>query len=417
MLLNNVEEGVQSRFNTTYTVSFPEFPNFPLSPSQVVLKQEERSHDILILRYTQQTDFFHKALKTGTPVSVTWKNNNKATGNFKGYVMSYKRTRAAQVNHEIEIRCIGASLPLKDIKSNLWINKTADEIVKDIAKKTKLKAVTTPHSTRFSQISQYGLSYWEMLQELAFKVGYFCWEENATIYFLSVDETIKRNFGSIPLLSFTEEFIPPFYSWTERTLDKFEPVLGDLIENSDQPLRGKKHISAVDPVKPRTFYATATPKGKVRKNPAQVLFDDNSSLDVANSKLVAESATKAKAERARFSIPATFFAQGDPRIKPYNMVEVEGVDEVVDGYWMVSSVTHTFSRDGVYHSDGVVLSDGRGNNVEQQPRNSVNKPVLNLSKVGKASISRPKPARLNTKTNTFNQTKSGYTLSSKKWKA
>lgn len=418
MLLNNVSEGRQSRFNTTYKVEFPEFPKFILQPSQLVLKQEERSHDIMLLRYIQQTDVFHQALKTGTPVSVTWKNNNKSTGTFRGYVMSYKRTRAAQVNHEIEIRCIGASLPLKNIVTNIWKNKTVSEIVKDIAKQTKFKAVVSNHPARFSQITQYGSSYWELLQELAFRVGYVCWEENATIYFISVDEAIKRNWGSIPLLSFTEEFIPPFHSWTERTLDKFEPVLGDLIENADQPIRGKKHINAVDPIKPKTYYTNSSPKGKVRKNTANVLFEDNSSLDVANSKAMAEHSSKAKAERARFSIPAQFYAQGDPRIRPYNMVEVTGIDDVTDGYWMVSSVIHTFSRDGSYTSDGLVLSDGRGKNVEQQPRNSVNKPVLNLTNFGNgSSLSKPKPPTINKKTNVFNQKNSGYSLTSQKWRA
>lgn len=412
MSLNDVEEGKQSRFNTTYSVVFPEFPTFKTQPAQIILKQEERSHDILMLRYIQQADIFHTALKTGTPVSITWKNNNKSIGSFKGYVMSYKRTRAAQVNHEIEIRCIGSSLPLKNIVTNVWKNKTADEIVQHIAKETKFKAVTTPHPARFSQITQYGSSYWELLQELAFRVGYVCWEENATIYFVSVDDAIERNFGSYPLLSFTEEFIPPFHSWTERTLDKFEPMLGDLIENSDAPLRGKKHLNAVDPLKPKTYYTNASPKGKVRKNPNQVLFEDNSSLDVANSQAIAKHASEAKAERARFSMPAHFYAQGDPRIRPYSMVEIQGIDDVTDGYWMVSSVTHTFSKDGVYFADGVVLSDGRGKNVKEQPKTSIRKPVLNLA-VG----TKPKAATLSKTKPIVNQKNSGYTLASAKWRA
>lgn len=420
MSLSNLPDGQQSRFNTTYSVSFPEFPTFKYQPYKVVIIQEERSHDIAILRFQRQTNWYHKALKTGTLVKITWQNNRKAKGSFYGHVVSYKRTRAAQVDHEIEIRCVAASFPLKNSVSNTWVNKTVPEIVNDIAKKNKMKAVVTPHQGRFAQLSQYGMSYWEFLHELAYKVGYAVWVENTTIYFRSFDEIIQKNFGAIPLLKFEDEFIPPFHSFVERTLDKFEPMISDFVEDSDQPVRSTKVLTGVDPITGKAYSSNNQAKKGVKKNAAQVLFNDNSSLDVANSKPFADSLTKAKAERTRFQMPANFYAQGDPRIRPFNLVEVSGVDSTTDGYWLVRSVTHTMTKDGHYFADGVAVSDGRGENTASQKRVKGNAmmPALNLTNFGNGDslslAAKPTPSK---NVFTYNQTQSGYTLNNQTWRA
>lgn len=419
MSLSNLPEGQQSRFNTTYSVSFPEFPTFKYQPYKITIVQEERSHDIAILRFQRQTNWYHKALKTGTLVKITWQNNRKAKGSFYGHVISYKRTRAAQVDHEIEIRCVAASFPLKNSVSNTWVNKTVPEIVNDIAKKNKMKAVVTPHQGRFSQISQYGMSYWEFLHELAYKVGYAVWVENTTIYFRSFDEIIEKNFGAIPLLQFEDEFIPPFHSFVERTLDKFEPMISDFVEDLDQPVRSTKTLTGVDPITGKAYASNNQAKKGLKKNAAQVLFTDNSSLDVANSKPFADSLTKAKAERTRFQMPANFYAQGDPRIRPFNLVEISGVDSTTDGYWLVRSVTHTLTKDGHYFADGVAVTDGRNENASSQKRVKGNTmmPALNLTNFGNGdSLSLAKTPTPSKNVFMYNQTQSGYTLTNQTWK-
>jgi phage protein D len=419
MSLSTLEEGFQSRFNTVYSVSFPEFPTFRYQPYKITIVQEERSHDIAVLRFQRQTNWYHKALKTGTLVKITWQNNRKAKGSFYGHVVSYKRTRAAQMDGEIEVRCVAASFPLKNSISNTWVNKTIPEVVQDIAKKNKMKAVVTPHKGRFSQLPMYGMSYWEFLQELSYKVGYAFWVEGTTIYFKSFDELIEKNFGAIPILNFTEDFIPAFHSFVERTLDKFEPVLSDYVEDVDQPVRATKTLTGVDPIKGISYSSNNQAKKTVRKNAAQVVFTDNSSLDVANSKSFADSLTKAKAERTRFQMPANFYGQGDPRIRPFNLVEVSGVDSTTDGYWLVRSVVHTMTKDGHYFSDGVVVSDGRGQNVAgpKRVKGSALMPTLNLTNFGdndRLSLKKgPKPSK---NVFSYNETQSGYTLNAQSWR-
>lgn len=425
MSVRNIPEGVQARLNTSYTVKYPEFPTFKLMPIQAVLLQEERSHDILVLKYAFSGNWYNKALKTGTPVEFTWQNSSKAKGSFYGHVVNVRRTKAPQNDQELEVRCVAASFPLKNTATNMWTNVTVPEVVKDIAKKTKMKAVVTPHSMRHTQISQFGTSYWQFLQELAYKIGYGCYVRGNTIYFKDLDTIIEKNMGAIPLLSYSQEFLdefmPPFHRPLEKTLDKFEPIIGDFIEDDDQPTRATKHITGVDPISGKSYNSTGNPKNarNTRSKPAQVVFEDNTSFDVANSKMAADSLTKGKAARTRFHIPARFVSQGDPRIQPYGVVEVRGVDTTVDGYWMVRKVMHTITRRGHYVSEGIVASDGREENVSTKTRSKsgTSVPTLNLRNFGdNDSLALPDAPVLDRNVYMYNEQNSGYELTPRRWR-
>lgn len=418
-------EGVQNRLNTSFTVTYPEFPGFKLTPQSATIIQEERSHDILVLRYQLSGNWYNRALKTGTPVKMTWKNSAKAKGSFFGHVVNVKRTKAAQYDQELEVRCVATSFPLKQTASNMWKNKTAPEVAQAIGKITKMKVVVSPHQMRFSQLAQFGTSYWQFLQELAFKVGFACYVKDGVIYFVDLDRVIDKTMGSIPLMLYSavpmDQYMPPFHSFIEKTLDKFEPMLGDFIEDQDQPSRATKHITGVDPITGKIYDSTSTPAKarNVRSNSAQVVFQDNSSFDVANSKMAADSLTKGKSQRARFHMPAKFSGQGDPRLRPYGLMEVSGVDTTNDGYWMVREVTHYIDKRGMYTCQGVCVSDGRGENLEtsRRTKKGASIPVLNLTNLndGDSLSLSPEPV-LDRNVFSYSEDSSGYEIKPRKWK-
>lgn len=420
MSLRNIDEGYQARINTTYSVTYPEFPATTLQPYQILLHQEERSHDIAVLKYQIFSNFFFKALKTGTPVTFSWRNSPKNKGVFVGHVVKVKRLKAAQAQQELEIHCVASSFALKQTKSNTWKNKTASDIVKDIGNQTKIKTVVTPNSTKFSQISQYGKSYWEFLNELAFKIGYVLYVKDAVLYFQDLDEVIDKQVGSIPLLNFETEFAPPFHSPIERTLDKFEPIVSDLVEDDDQPRKSNKVLSGVDPITAKLYGTKKAPTSSkgLKKAQSEIIFDDNTSFDVTNSKMFADSLAKGKADRARMSMPAKFSSQGDSRIRPYGVVEISGIDETTDGYWLVRSVTHTMNKVGHYQCEGVLVTDGRGLKTQPARRTQTGTiPVLNLTNRGNGEkITKNKPPKLSQPQFSFSQSKSGYTQNKRTWK-
>jgi phage protein D len=420
MSLRNVDEGYQARINTSYSVTYPEFPATTLQPYQILLHQEERSHDIAVLKYQIFSNFFFKALKTGTPVTFSWRNSPKNKGVFVGHVVKVKRLKAAQAQQELEIHCVASSFALKQTKNNTWKNKTASDIVKDIGNQTKIKTVITPNSTKFSQISQYGKSYWEFLNELAFKIGYVMYVKDAVLYFQDIDEVIDKQVGSIPLLNFETEFAPPFHSPIERTLDKFEPIVSDLVEDDDQPRKSNKLLSGIDPITAKVYGTKKAPTSSkgLKKAQSEIIFDDNTSFDVTNSKMFADSLAKGKADRARMSMPAKFLSQGDARIRPYGVVEISGIDETTDGYWLVRSVTHTMNKVGHYQCEGVLVTDGRGLKTQPARRTQTGTvPVLNLTNRGNGEkITKNKPPKLSQPQFSFSQSKSGYTQNKRTWK-
>ena len=244
--------------------------------------------------------------------------------------------------------------------------------------------------------------------------------KDATLYFQDIDEVIDKQVGSIPLLNFETEFAPPFHSPIERTLDKFEPIVSDMVEDDDQPRKSNKLLSGIDPITAKVYGSKKAPTSSrgLKKVQSDIIFDDNTSFDVTNSKMFADSLAKGKADRARMSMPAKFSSQGDSRIRPYGVVEITGIDETTDGYWLVRSVTHTMNKVGHYQCEGVLVTDGRGLKVQSARRTQTGTvPTLNLTNRGNGEkLTKSKTPKLSQPQFSFSQTKSGYTQNKRTWK-
>jgi phage protein D len=420
MPINSTPVGYQSRLGTRYTVTFPDFPSYGLTPAQIELDQSIFHHDELTLTYLAVSNIALKGLKTGVPIKLTWRTSLGIKGEFVGYVTKVKRVKAGQVKQDVKVIACGASFPLKQTAANVWTNKTIPEVVKDIAKKTKMKSVVTQNSARYSQLSQHGLSYWEFLNELAHKAGYSLSVTGTTIHFLTMDDRVNKNMGTVPFMLFDMPFADTYHADVERTLDRFEPTSTDYNEDPTMATRRNKKITGVDPVSAKTYSTSKSPKSPkgVRKRQTEVLFDEQGSTQVVNSIHFAKSLANAKSEQARFTVPAKFFGQGDPRIKPYGMIDVSGIDQNSDGLWMVKSVTHSWSKTGKYTCEGVVLSDGQGATKPSNFRSaqSGTVPVLNLMDFNDGeSLSLPKSPSLSVTNTKYSQSNVGYTVNPSKW--
>jgi phage protein D len=420
MPINGAPVGYQARLGNTFSISYPDFPTYSLLPATIELHQEMKNHDLLTVNYLAISGIALKGLKTGVPIKMTWRTSLGVKGEFTGYITKVKRTKAGQVKQNVEVHACGASFPLKQTAANIWVNKTIPEVVKDIAKKTKMKAVVSQDSARYSQLAQHGLSYWEFLNDLAHMTGYAITVIGTTIHFKSLDDHINKSMGTIPFLLFDTPFADTFHSDVERTLDRFEPVLTDYNEDPELATRRNKNITGVDPVTMKVYNSSkspATQKG-VRAKQSEVLFDEQGSTIVVNSLHFAQDLARSKSDQARFTMPAKFFGQGDPRIKPYGMVEVSGIDTQSDGLWMCHSVTHLWSKTGKYTCEGKVLSDGQGENKASNFRlkDSGRVPTLNLANFDDGdSLSVAKSPVLSTSTAKYSETQVGYTKNPTRW--
>lgn len=374
---------LSSRLHNSFSVSFLDYPNFTPNPNEITLEQKRDNHDILTLSFSNFTPVMLKGLKTQSPVQVSWRTSNGIKGTFFGVVYGIKRTHTIQTHKEVEIMCLGLTFLMKESRSGVWSNKTIDYVVNLIAKRNGLKAVVSGHPARYSQITQQGETDWEFLIRLAEMSGYTISIKEKTILFKSIDEVISDSLDEMPILYQEQSFIPAFSSSEEQTLDRISPLEGDYLESPDFPHNSFKITRGVDPIKAQTFTSNESPKNKkqTRVKKSDPIFTEELTSSVSNTKEFSQSVAKAKAAKSRFNMPANFQSQGDPRISPNSLVEVQGVEMGdADGYWLVHQVTHQISSNGSYKCKGILLSDGKEENKgsSKSPNRQSDTPKVNL---------------------------------------
>ena len=409
----------QHRFNNSFKVTYPDFPTVSVPARSVTIIQEMGKHDIVQVRYSRFNTAFYKAIKTGVPVRIIWKND-KVSEEFLGYTTDVSFPTKHQLIREVTITCVGASYPLKQRASKIWKNKTASEIAVEVAKKFKLKPFVTSSSIRFSQQSLSGHSYWEKLNELATKIGYGVQVVGTELHFHPIDKMIDQFMTTIPVMSFKDPFKNPHASYISPTLEYFEPTIGDHIESASFA-RSTNTVGGVDPITGKT-YSVKTSSNKVgkklRKNTTEPLFSTIETNTVVGSNAMAKSLSEARAQLGRLTIPAKAVGQGDPRISPWRTVEVKGTGDTTDGFWIVQKAEHTVYFDGRYTVDFTCLSDGVGTNKPSSTRPSTSGPVpIRNVKNEMATSNKRKPtsSKLGAAVTLVKQTSAGYNITPRRW--
>lgn len=359
--MNNVR--TQSRFGTTYQVSFPDFPTFNVVPQWVRLTQEQHKQDVIELGFASYDPHYQKAFKTGVLMKLKWQTQY-AKGEWVGYVYNNKNKTQATVSRNVVVRGIGGSFPLKEGGNNMWKNKTAPEIVIDICKKYKLKAIVDKSNVRFGMQSLVGLTHWEKIQELGNRIGFHAYVSNSTLYFQRIDRLIDQFSSVIPVLSFNNGDVNAGVVYDAQTLDSFTANLGDLFEVGHYAKK-QQIVQGIDPITGKSHSHTSTPSGvgkNLRTNVVEALFKKVVTNVVAETKDIAKELSEGLSHLARFSIHGEGQGQGDPRIAPYRTIEINGTGDVTDGSWIIKRVEHYMTFDGRYNVDFTCMSDGTGKN-------------------------------------------------------
>lgn len=414
-----VSELVQDRYSSNVTVTYPDFPTFDISPQNVQIFQEIGNHDVVEITYPRSSVFYLKALKTGAPVHIRWKNE-KYTGEWFGYVSSSNKNTNPSLAQPIVVRCVSTSMALKEGGSKIWTNKTASDIVTELAKKYKLKPIVTPHKTIFSQQSLSGHTTWEKIQELATRIGYFAHANNTELHFHPIDIMIDKFMTVIPIMSYIDDSMPPYSKVKDQTLDVFRATLGDY-SDAQEVTKKVKTVYGIDPLTAEFYSATSSADtvGKnLRTDVRKPIFEQVLSSAVSGSKEMAQVLADAHAQFSRFVNTAKGSGQGDPRISPYRTIEVRGVGDDIDGYWVVRKATHFITFDGRYTVEFSCMMDGRGVNKPSvtRPSNAGSVPVRNLTQeLSTGTSTAPTYSRLSAPTTMINQTDSGFKVTPRRW--
>lgn len=404
----------------SFNVSFPDFPGFDLSPYRIELIQGMGKHDILKLHYRDTIPYMLEGLTTGALVDVNWKND-KVSGNFKGYKYDSTYSSAIDRKRRTVMTFLGASFVLKESGYHIWVNKTATEIITEIANKFKLKPIVTPHSTRFSQQSMAGHTYWEKATELADLIGYGIQVQGTELHCHPVDTMIDKFLTTVPQLAFSDYGAGVDAVHEARTLEYFEPKLGDYLEGK-RHRRTEKIVKSVDPYTAKVYDAVSSPNNtgkKLQKNTKDPLFSQIETRTVSASNSMAKGLAKGKAEKSRLSLTARGAGQGDPRIAPWRTIEVSGTESSANGLWVVETAHHTMHANSFYSVEFTCVTDGTEKNSTGTRASEIGTvPYRNISyELSSPTNGKPTQSVLNTSSTIISQANTGFKVTPRRWEA
>lgn len=408
----------QNRQGSSYKVTYPDFADFGAQPSYMTLLQEVGKQDIVELNYPFFNTFYQEALKTGVPVHIKW-SNDKVSSDFFGYVYTVSSDVNQTLNKPFTVKCLGSGMALKESGNKVWTNKTASEIVTEIANKYKLKPKVTSSSVRFNQQSLVNHTYWEKVQELARRIGYVAQVMGTELHFHPIDTMINQFMTSIPTLFFTTSDTNTYAGTLSHTLDRFRPLVGD---HSDKEAykRRVKTVSGVDPITSMPYTVSASPNlvgKKLRTTTKDPLFNESLTTTISESYSMAKTFAEAHAQLSRLSILAEGAGQGDPRIAPYRTVEVQGTGSVTDGFWVIKKVEHSLTWDGRYSVEFVCMSDGVGANKSSAFRpEAATMGVRNVAyEMATGGNGRPTSSRISAVTPMIKNNSAGFKITPRRW--
>lgn len=373
----------RSRKGTKLTLAFPSMPTFTRNPYEVYLIQKQKHHDVLKLAFKQTAVEITQDVVTGLPVQFKW-TQNSVEKVWYGYVSYVATSVRANQDGTMDVVCVGASWPLKERATRVFVESTITDAVASIAKQFGLEFVGDAHPRVFPQLIIAGQSYWSWIQEQADRVGYAAYVEGTTLYFRKLDTVITQNSSSIPIFSLQDPSIGlDAQSLVDRTLTTFKIIKGDYIEGEDD-LRTSMVSGGVNPFTLEAITAAASPSdvgANMRADNSAVLFSEYRTDQVVTSKSEADLTSKDLAQKSRFTTPAKIRGIGDYRCTPYGLLQVLGTGKITDGYWLVKEVVHYFIMYGQYEVEMTVLSDGLGDSQVNgfEMGKSVGRNIVNIS--------------------------------------
>jgi phage protein D len=280
-------------------------------------------------------------LAPGTPLEIklTGRENSKR---YYGYIHHTSHKRLSDTS-ATKVYIIGASFVMKQPSQKVYANVTAADVAIAIAKKYNFAYDVAPHPRVYPQIAQAGETDWQLLVKLAKQCGYTFRVDGTTLYFKPFSEDFDRlKFGA------TDYFAVTFNSSIPPRLYQITPSIGENIDYGDG-LKAAPAALGVDVKSGKTYkaYAPNNPRG-MNGSVNEDLFDTYLTATSTDSYQAAKHEVEGADELNRFSYRATASLMGSPDIRPDAPVYFSGLNEELNGYWVVLEVEHIAGNDGFF---------------------------------------------------------------------
>lgn len=232
--------------------------------------------------------------------------------------------------------CIGTTLPLNTQRTRSWKNVSPTSIARQVGRENGLRTVISPSSRLLTYWAQSGISDFVLLQNLADEVGFRCWVEGTTLYFLD---------PRILLLGQPVQDIPVFSKNQQPgqfdTLQNLSILEGTMVPRAGGTT-GTSIISGID--KRTGQYITASSSASTGQSPFLNSINTSRSVDnYADAQALMDARTLAT--RGWITMQADLY--GTAKITPGSLIGIAGksVAQNRQGRWLVTGTKHLINRD------------------------------------------------------------------------
>lgn len=362
------------------------FPNLSKTASNIKIRtaeltQDEFSHDILIVNIKgslQGTD----RLSAGDPVQLDWGILGESS-TWHGYV--YMVETATKSSSTItKVICMGLSYFMKNSNQRTFTDVSADKVALKICRENGLKPNIAKHPWTFPMISQTGQSDWNMLVRLATQCGFAFRVDNGVLLFKPKDSIFNETKSYAPYLKYVDEpssaFIPfmTIYGFHPLIAEQSPDIAGATVQRALSSIErsNNKDYSHSKERKHSAYKTNANKASKFIKEDPKATFKKIVTDEVALSAAHAKQILDAKTEHERFRYKANLQALGNPNLKPYTAVYLDGLPHGMSGYWTVLKVKHMFGGSKSYRVDMSVGTETVG---EDYPKTTVDLNTRNIN--------------------------------------
>lgn len=339
-------------------VDFPLSSPLPNSPARIEIIQSTFRHDMAVLTYYVETDWWKNRFKQGSPVVVTWGYTPRGLDNFFGKVL-FNAPNVENERHELRVVCIGTSFRLKDVDPAVHEGMSVEQSLVLSLRSQKFSLITDSSSATWPKLTRtVHETLWEYMVRMAHRAGHTLFCNKTTVCIFNPVDVMLANLASYPVFEYVYGRGNQF-----GTLVHFQPKLSD---NGAGSLANLEQRSAgVDPRTGQVVMAAESGTRLRRINPVTQppLFPSYTTQPVHSLGEAQALATGSK-KAVRWIMSAHARAYGNVRVTQGSGVLLRGLNAQDDGPWFVDKVVHELTTDDHpqqwrYFMDMELLRDSR----------------------------------------------------------
>jgi len=350
-----------------------DFPETTIQP-QVVYKaniyQKRYAHELICL-YFKDWGVQYDVVKAGSPVRLIV-NGLHEKKEIYGYVHHINLDRTPGKNFT-EVTIIGASFPMKQQAQQVYLNSTADQVVKQIAFKYNFACYTVPTQRVYPQIAQAGHTDWELMVRLAKQNGYTLRATNTELYFEPVMYEYTNKREEAHRFTLRQAGDPQ-----GSTIYSFNPTIGESVPYEDAT-KGAIAVNGIDITNSTPVSITQQIRNKKTRVKQQTEFFDIFETNVVAPDIqIATFEAEAAENRNYFPYRGVVEVLGNPNLHPDMPVYLDGIGDPYTGYWIILEAHHTIVEEELnrqrYTTTLVVGTDSLGSSGQWIDNRTVTSP-------------------------------------------